>query len=148
VAGRTLVIGYGNTLRGDDGAGPRVAAAAGARHDVHARAVHQLTPELTAALADVDVAVFVDARPSHPDGPVEVSALEPGGAGAPLAHGSDPRGLLALTEALHGRRPRGWLITVPAVSFDYGEELSATTARGVAQAVEIIADLAGAACRA
>ena len=48
-----LVIGYGNTLRGDDAVGPRAAAAVhgGGLPGVDALAVAQLTPVLAEPLA-------------------------------------------------------------------------------------------------
>jgi Ni,Fe-hydrogenase maturation factor len=58
-----LVVGYGNDLRSDDGVGQRVAevVATWEISNVRSLAMHQLTPELAAELADVDVAIFVDA---------------------------------------------------------------------------------------
>ena len=58
-----LVIGYGNTLRGDDGIGPAVAGEIDrlAVPGVRVIVVHQLTPELAADLAACRRAVFIDA---------------------------------------------------------------------------------------
>ena len=57
---KTLVIGYGNELRQDDGVGPR-AALLMARLGLQAMAVHQLTPELVERISQVEQVVFVDA---------------------------------------------------------------------------------------
>jgi Ni,Fe-hydrogenase maturation factor len=67
-----LVIGYGNDLRGDDGAGPRVAELVRGWRlpGLTAIAVRQLTPELAEPLASAEFALFVDARP--PDGTEDV----------------------------------------------------------------------------
>jgi hypothetical protein len=58
-----LVIGYGNTLRGDDGVGYQVAetVAEWQLPQVRSIAVHQLLPELAADIAEVDLVIFVDA---------------------------------------------------------------------------------------
>ena len=55
-----LVIGYGNEPRGDDAIGPQVAqcVSAWSRPEVVGLAVHQLTPELAALLADVESRIF------------------------------------------------------------------------------------------
>jgi hypothetical protein len=53
-----------------------------------------------------------------------------------LGHVSDPRGLLALTEALYGRCPEAWLVAVPARSLGLGEPLSPAAAAGLRQAVD------------
>src|SRR5690348_5980583 len=93
-----LVIGYGNTLRSDDGAGPRAAAEVGAWGvpGLRAWAVHQLTPELASPIASARLVVFVDARLVGPEGPrVDATTIAPGSApGLGLGHLGDPRGLL------------------------------------------------------
>src|ERR1035441_10847597 len=63
-----LVIGYGNTLRRDDGVGPRVAdaVAALALPGVHALACPLLTPELADPVSRARVAIFVDAAVDAP----------------------------------------------------------------------------------
>ena len=127
-AGTTLVIGYGNSLRSDDGAGPRVAAAV-ASWDVPglvAVAVHQLTPELAERLAFADLAIFVDARLASGAESVEVYPLETPAEVGIHGHVCDPRSLLALARAIYGRSPRCWLVTVPSTDFSLGEGLSKT----------------------
>lgn len=63
-----LVIGYGNALRGDDGAGPCAALRVGARREggrwggaLRTLAVHQLLPELVDDIAGAGRVVFIDA---------------------------------------------------------------------------------------
>jgi hydrogenase maturation protease len=132
-----LVIGYGNELRGDDGVGPAVArvVARWRLSGVTAIAAHGLTPELAEPIAGARGVVFVDARG---DGD-EVAVVEILPAAAPkLGHASDPGWLLALAESLWGRRPRAWLVMVPAESFALGEGLSARTQRGMRAALREI----------
>jgi hydrogenase maturation protease len=140
--GTILVIGYGNTLRADDGVGQRVALAASAwdRPGLAALAVHQLTPELAEPLATAELALFVDARLAGGEA-VELLPLDPSQSGGLTGHASDPRCLLALTRALYGRHPRAWLIAVPAADFSLGEGLSAAAERGAEDALERIAAL-------
>ncbi len=146
VAGeRVMLLGVGNDLRGDDGAGPRVAQALAGRVAWDLRAVHGLTPELADDLAGCEVALFVDAgadpeleRPtwrSHP--------TRPDGAGAsPLfGHALDVPGLLDLTVRLHGRAPRAATLALPARDFALGETLTPVAAAGVALAVEALVAL-------
>jgi hydrogenase maturation protease len=136
-----LVIGYGNELRGDDGVGPVVARAVEAwcLPGVTAIATHGLTPELAEPIARATNVVFVDARC---DGD-EVKVVEILPAAAPrLGHASDPGWLVALAESLWGRRPRAWLITVPAVTFALGEGLSARTEQKMQAALQEIGRLA------
>jgi hydrogenase maturation protease len=140
-----LVIGYGNTLRSDDGAGVRVAEAIAACHPpgVTALAVHQLTPEIAERLAGAERAVFVDARWAEAGRDIAISPLEPSSSIRPAGHTSDPRSLLALARSLYGEAPRAWLITVPAVDFSLGEDLSPTASHGVELAIRLIGGILG-----
>ena len=141
--GGLLVIGYGNTLRADDGAGPRVAARVSAwcLPGLTAIGVHQLTPELAEPLADAELAIFVDARLADAGAGVEIVPLEPSRSGGMNGHTSDPRSLLALAQAISGRHPRAWLVTLPAADLAMGERLSPGAERGVEDALAGIAAL-------
>jgi Ni,Fe-hydrogenase maturation factor len=73
-----LVIGYGNTLRRDDGVGVRAAEmmAADARFtDVEVLTAYQLTPELSLDIATASLVVFVDADVRGLPGSIEVREL-------------------------------------------------------------------------
>jgi hydrogenase maturation protease len=133
---RWLVVGYGNELRRDDAVGPRIAgqAAAWRLPGVTALALHQLTPELAAALAKVEAAVFVDASVAETAVAVrELAWLE---TDFDAAHSLKPAALLALTGRLFpGQAPRAWLLTVPARSLDLGEGLSPETETCMAEAL-------------
>jgi hydrogenase maturation protease len=146
---RLCVIGYGNELRGDDGAGPRVArAVAGWRlPGVLALAVQQLTPELAEPLAGAEVAVFVDAGLDPAEAPLTVAPVLPAATSSSLAHTSDPAWLLGLTRAVYGRHPSAWLVTIPACDLNYSTDLSPAARAGVEAALARIALLAGEAGR-
>ena len=70
-----LVIGYGNTLRGDDGVGPKVAEAVEALQlpGVRTLVCQQLSPEHAEPISRARVVVFVDAAV---DAPREVQITE------------------------------------------------------------------------
>jgi hydrogenase maturation protease len=122
-AARTLVIGYGSPIRGDDAIGPLAAEALAARPPapgVTVLARHVLTAELAADLAAADRAIFLDAESGATPGAVRVRELHPDAARAgTMAHFHDPRELLAWCEALYGRAPRAWLVTAGGANFDY-----------------------------
>jgi hydrogenase maturation protease len=111
-----LVIGYGNTLRGDDGVGPRVAETVGSLNlpGVHTLICQQLSPELAEPVSSADTVVFVDAAV---DGTREVQLrkLEPNESSQLMAHTADPRTLLAMARDLFGHAPQAWWLTIPAV---------------------------------
>ena len=134
-----LLIGYGNTLRRDDGAGQvlaRMIADRGERNDLRLITVHQLVPELAWELAapGVAAAVFMDAAACPFPGAVSVSPLrvdvladEPHPAPV-FGHHFSPCHLLAYAGLLGDVRFPSWLVTIPARDFGLGEGLSRATA--------------------
>ena len=149
----TLVIGYGNTLRGDDGVGYRVAeAVVDWRLDgVKALPCHQLTPELVEEMIEVQQVLFVDAAIAQPNSqPDSQSNSQPGitleslspDEGVPFTtHTATPSALLALAQWLYQVTPIAYQLTIPAITFDLGETLSPITTEGKALALEQIRNL-------
>ncbi len=133
----TLIIGYGNPLRGDDGVGIGVAgllADAGLAEGVQVVACHQLTVELAPQIAEADRLILIDACASGEPGTVRQVALAPapvGGHGMAVSHYVDGRGLLALAQMLYGHAPETVLLTVSGGVFGYGEKLSPPVADAV-----------------
>jgi hydrogenase maturation protease len=140
MAGPVVVIGYGNSLRGDDAIGPQAAAAVAGweRPGVTAIAVPQLTPELAEAVASARLVLFVDAGGERVGEGVRIREVAPSDRTTSIEHVSDSRSLLALTLAVFGICPRAWLITVPATDFAIGEGLSARAADGLDDALALI----------
>ncbi len=138
-----LVIGYGNSLRSDDGVGLKVAAAveAAGLPGVGAIGCHQLTPELAEPVAQARAVVFVDAAVNARAG-IQVVELTPAATGQIMAHVSDPKSLLALARDIFGRCPPAWWVTIPIQNTDFGEELSPLASEGMRGAVEKIRALA------
>ncbi len=130
-----LVIGYGNSLRNDDGAGQKVAEkiARWQLPSVRALPVHQLTPELALDIAQVDVVIFVDVIATNPDDPasVQIEELQATKENISLGHVCDPRSLLACTTILYGKVPQAFWVLIPAVNFNFGEEFSVITQEGI-----------------
>ena len=137
---RVLVIGYGNTLRGDDGAGPAVAqqVAAWQKEGVAVRICQQLTPELAADLASVELAIFIDARATTAT-EIEWQQLQPQPTESGLGHVSDPRSLLAWAQALYQRAPVAYWLLIPAADFSFSEAFSPLTASATELALAAIA---------
>lgn len=144
---RIVTIGYGNALRSDDAIGIRIASAVADWHlpQVRSLAVPQLTPEMADDLHAADLAVFVDAcvdRDRCPLG-VQLTTLYPASSSHLGEHASDPRSLLALTQALYGRAPQAWWMTVPGANFEIGDRLSPLAERGMARALSCLEVLVG-----
>jgi hydrogenase maturation protease len=139
-----LVIGYGNTLRSDDGVGAKVAAAIEelALPGVTALVRHQLTPELAEPISEARAVVFVDAAVDAAV-KVQVRQLKPADGAQLMAHAADPRSLLAFAQQLFGRCPPAWWLTIPVENLEFGEELSPLARRGYETALEKIHALVG-----
>jgi len=142
MTGKALVIGYGNSLRGDDGIGPVIAqalaneAALGCAHII---ACHQLTPELAECIALAGVVVFVDAAVDISPGVVGVREIQGASEPSPgLVHAADPAALLDLASKLYGRSPRAFLVTVGVSSLALGEHLSDAAAAALPKAIAAV----------
>jgi hydrogenase maturation protease len=131
-----LVIGYGNTLRRDDGVGPKVAEVVAdlALLGVRALACPMLTPELAEAVSQAHVVIFVDAAVDAPR-EVQMRKLEPAGSSQIMAHAASPATLLALARDVFGYAPEAWWLTIPVEDLGIGEEFSPLAQRGFDRAV-------------
>jgi hydrogenase maturation protease len=137
---RVVVIGYGNPLRGDDGVGWRVAEAVAERWGERVTVLmgQQPVPEWAAALAEADVAFFIDASLHVGDG-LHVRRLRPLTDAPGLgAHAFGPRDLLQLSQAVYGSAPVTYLLPLPTESLDFGEGLSPRTTRAAERAVRLL----------
>jgi hydrogenase maturation protease len=136
-----LIIGYGNTLRSDDGVGAHVAREVEAKGwpGVRAIASAQLTPELAADVAQAQQVIFVDADAvGEPHGVRVVELWADANAVGPMTHHATPRGVLALAAALYDRCPPAFLVSIPGVNFALGEGLSPIAAQGAEMALRLI----------
>ena len=141
-----LVIGIGNTLRRDDGAGWLFARGLGdALCDTGAEAEvivrQQLTPELAEVVAEHGVAhvVFVDASTEIMT--VALTAVPDAEATPPSSHHFTPATILAIARRLYGAEITGWLVHLPAFDFSHGEGLSGHAASSMNLADAIAAEL-------
>ena len=139
---RTLVIGYGSTLRSDDGAGARAAQLLSSRAlpGVSVTAAHQLTPDVAGTLAEYDRVIFIDAT-VLPDSEPRLERVGPAASESALGHSGSPQTMLALAKAAYGRCPEAWLLTIPGEYFEIGEALSPLAEQGVARAADMIVGL-------
>jgi hydrogenase maturation protease len=124
-----LIVGVGNTLRGDDGAGVVLAErlyAALTQRGVSAqlRLAPQLLPELAAEVAEIAPAVLVIADCAVGGGSAGLQLLAPVQMDTSGSHGMAAEQLLALAVRLYEFCGRAWLATVPGINFAHGEGLT------------------------
>jgi hydrogenase maturation protease len=150
-----LIIGIGNTLRRDDGAGLWLAeAVAGALAErgkaVEIRLLQQLLPEMAEEIHELGAQTVLIADcsaggPGAEGGGVQrlscgFSGGEPaaGGSTGMGSHGLGAAALIELAKRLYGFGGEAWLATVPGVDFDHGEGLSPVTKQAIDELIPSI----------
>jgi hydrogenase maturation protease len=167
-AGGVLVIGYGNTLRSDDGVGwhaaillasdarlasdPRVGSDSRVA-DVEVRAAHQLTPELAFDMSRASLVILIDASVDDPPGAISVRSMTAGdgdagdvtggGPGA-SSHHVGPGELLAVARELYGAAPNLVAVRVGVASMEVGESLSPEVAATLPAIADAVVDIVAA----
>ena len=141
-AGATLVIGYGNELRGDDAAGIRAATRVAERFPASRVIVaRQLTPELADDIAAASQVVFIDAYAANGNGArLRIERVCGENVRNVLGHRGDPAGLIALASGLFGGSADAWVVGVPAYCFAVGEAFSPETALRIDDAVALFGE--------
>jgi hydrogenase maturation protease len=125
-----LVLACGNTLRSDDGVGPRLAewAAERFRDDSHVRilARQQWTPDLAMDIAAAESVLFVDSSANSVPGRVSLVAVPSNrGNGDTASHHMAAHELLGLTRSLYGSMSaHAMLLTIGTGSTELGETFS------------------------
>ncbi len=134
-----LIIGYGNTLRRDDGVGPRVAEAVAALGlpGVRTLACPLLTPELAEPVSQARTVIFVDAAVDAPR-EVQLRKLAPAESSQVITHAASPATLLALARDVFGHAPDAWWLTIPVEDLGIGDMFSPLAQRGFETALEAI----------
>jgi hydrogenase maturation protease len=157
---RTLVAGFGNLYRRDDGVARFVVNELRERlgrepldemddgfgdlgHPVDTVVLHQLVPELAEDLHAYDLVIFVDAHvASGISEPIHEERLEVIYRAPFVYHQTHPSTVLALTMQLYDSAPRAILLSLLGSDFDFGQGLSEETAALVTPAVDRIMALA------
>lgn len=137
---RVLFIGYGNSLLGDDGAGPSVAASL-RRRGLHAIAVPQLTPELADVVRRARLVVFIDANTALRPGEVRVIPVREA-EDSVFEHAISPAALLTLAREVYHRAPAALLVNLGASAYNLGHPLSGCARRAAREAVSLCLALA------
>ena len=137
----TLILGWGNPGRLDDGLGPALVSAIEAEEiaDVSVESEYQLQIENAEAVARCDRVVFVDADRAGAE-PFSVRRLHPGKGGVTFStHSVAPESVLALSRDLFGVEPEAWLVGIRGYEFDdFGEQLSDQGQANLTAAIEFV----------
>ena len=155
---RTLVIGFGNLDRADDGAAYHVINALRKRlkqdalpeeetglddlvAQVDSTFLMQLAPELIDIAASYDEIIFVDAHVDDNLADLHCGPVNPRHAPSTFTHHITPGMLLALLKAIHRKEPTGHLVSLRGYDFDFHRGLSENTESLIDPAVAAIMKL-------
>ncbi|MGC8551263.1 MAG: hydrogenase maturation protease [Phycisphaerae bacterium] len=133
----TLVIGYGNPMRGDDGAGPALAEQLSERLQpwgcgrVKCISCMQLTPELAGDIAAARRVVFVDASLDIAPGHVAIRRVTPKSPASNFSHHLSPGAMLYLCRRALNAEPDAWVVAIGVESMQIGDVLSLLAAKAV-----------------
>jgi hydrogenase maturation protease len=136
---KTLVIGFGNTVRTDDGAGIWIAEKLSAVQiaGVVVETTHQLSLDLLEEFERYSRVLFIDA--SVEGEPVLFAPVgTPDVPVPPTAHHCTPADLISTYNHLYNRSIEGYFCTVRGEDFEFGTELTAATEQRAALAVVLL----------
>jgi hydrogenase maturation protease len=137
----TLVIGYGNPQRGDDGAGYVAAELLRAKLTNPAVKIvseQQLLPEMMQGIAQAKLVIFIDASVSGRAGKCHRIPLRPAPVCGRFTHHATPEALLAGAQTLYGHTPEAVHYLIPGRFFEVGQEMTPSVRRAVNDLVETL----------
>lgn len=152
---RTLILGYGNPDREDDGVAWHILAAISLKlgrptptspldgfeiegMDPDLQFALQLVPEMAETLAEYDRVCLIDAHTGAVPEEVHIERIQSQFQASPFTHHLTPHTLASFTEKLYHRTPEIVLVSVRGYQFGFAHELSPQTSHLANQAVEII----------
>ena len=139
---KTLILGYGNNSRRDDGVGWFVLdqLAPLALPETDLLAAQQLEIELAETFTGYERIIFIDASiPETPDA-LQRTEVTPQYQSHAVAHFLTPPDLLSLCETLYQHRPEALLFSIRGSDFNFGETLTPQTEQAAREAVQQILD--------
>ncbi|HPH94811.1 MAG TPA: hypothetical protein PKW33_01740 [Anaerolineaceae bacterium] len=152
----TLILGYGNLDRQDDGAAWHimrgVAEAIGRPLPLvpdempippdgplpHFLFCLQLYPEFSELIGQYERVIFLDAHTGAVANDLNIQSIESAYQGSPLTHSMSPAACLALTQTLYHKNPETLLLSVRGYEFKFTQQLSPGTTALVQEAVKKI----------
>lgn len=158
IMGRTIVVGYGNIDRADDGVAFEVINSLRQRlgqerlnegetglEDLGSSPdsifLIQLMPEIMEVLIDYERIIFVDAHANANTNDLNCVPVKPEYVSSTFTHHMTPQSLLAFLKVLYNREPAGHIVSLKGHDFDFKRMLSENTRILIPAAVEKILKL-------
>jgi hydrogenase maturation protease len=153
---KTIILGFGNPDRSDDGVAWHVLAGIAKRfgkplvyegfesglvdlsENSHLWFNLQLIPEVAEELTGYPQAIFVDAHTAEIKEEIKISPIEPEFQNSPFTHHLTAATCLSLSKTLYGKYPESILISIRGYDFSFSHALSQKTMELAEEAIEII----------
>jgi hydrogenase maturation protease len=141
---RTLLLGYGNIDRQDDGVAWHILKAIASQYGLKLpdfpeethydlspwTSFHfelQLAPEIAELVSTYQRVAFIDAHTGRVEQPFHHETLNPEFVTSPFTHHLTPSTCLSLAQTIYGSTPQAVLVSVRGYEFGFSRTLSATT---------------------
>ncbi len=151
----TLIVGYGNPDRQDDGLAWHILAKLAQEFNIEGIDPGsidffpvgnnpdllfnlQLTPELAETISRYERVCFIDAHTGDVAEDIHFQAIQPEFKSSPLTHHMTPQTLLSLVVSLYSRQPEAVLVSVRGYEFGFSRSLSEKALQLLSKAVEKI----------
>jgi hydrogenase maturation protease len=140
---KTLVFGYGNCNRRDDGVGWLVIERLQSAQLPHSALLtaHQLEVDHAEVISRFDAVIFVDAAVPQSAKPITETIVQPRFQSHAVAHYLTPADVMSLSDTLYGQVPRAVLFSIRGYDFGFGDGLSAATELCARETVDRITQL-------
>lgn len=152
---KTLLIGYGNPDREDDGVAWHVLRGVAdffgliipddldedliiVNENLHFLFNLQLLPEMTYDMSDYDRICFVDAHTGAQENDLNIQKVERKFQNSPLTHHMTPQTILSILEQAFNHKPEAILVSIRGYQFGFENYLSSKTNNLALQAIEKI----------
>jgi hydrogenase maturation protease len=149
---KTILIGYGNIDRQDDGASWYILQRIAMEMDLEFPTepsdelpqnqdalqfffTLQLTPELAEDLAKFDRIFFIDTHTGNIPVDVQVKEIHASFQQSPFTHHLTPETLLSFCDHLYNRQPSAYLISVRGYEFDFVQGISPKTKTNIEEVI-------------
>ncbi len=151
---RTLILGYGNKDRQDDGVAWHIISELKSQLGLPESEIIdddfesdselvfvfqlQLMPEQSESISKFDRVCFIDAHTGAIPEDVHWQVLTPAFQNSPLTHHLTPESLLSITQTIYNISPCAVLLSVRGHEFEFSQMLSDRTKKLVLQSVSLI----------
>jgi len=154
---KTLLFGYGNIDRQDDGVAWHILRGVANHYGVDLPTIPdephtvisphvtctfalQLAPESAEWVAQFEKVFFIDAHTGSIHEPLHIETLSNQFQSSPFTHHLTPQSCLSLAFSLYGAQPKAYLVSVHGFEFGFSQDLSAATQALVENAIQLIID--------